>query len=83
MKVKHLIRELQKSDPDAEVITEGGFYENGLRFFDNNTLRVHVRHDEDGHKVCIRSHVVSPYKKQKLDSYDNKQDTPHPLPEIE
>lgn len=81
MKVKHLIRELQKCDPEAEVWTEG---------CDCTGESHRVEADEDGVTVCRQyAHggrfrpqpgVEYPGMAPAEPEYDNEDDTPEPLP---
>ena len=71
MKVKHLIRELQKCDPELEVATEGcDCY--------GDTFAVVIREPERGRRdfrdvvICRSNEVAGPV-------YDNTADTPNPI----
>lgn len=67
MKVKHLIRELEKCDQESTVITEsccGGCV--GDTYF--------IDIDDEGEVLLNRS-----YSPKRDDEYDNAEDTPYPL----
>jgi len=69
MKVKHLIKELQKCDPELSVITEGCDCQGDTFSLD---------YDSSGDITICRSDYVRDYKGELIE-YENDQDTPEPI----
>lgn len=70
MKVKHLIRELQKCNPDAEVVleTDGGSFDSWC-----------VEEQPDGGPYHRKVFIFSADPDPESLEYDNKDDTPQPI----